>query len=245
MTLPSETMLAALGPIVVINLPFRADRLAEFATQLHRIGLSFDHRQVRIFDAVRPDAPDSFPSIGARGCFLSHLGILRQAVAAGQDRLLICEDDLDFTPDALSRLPDLIAHLTTTDWSIFYGGYGETPPGKAIAPGLVQPDPGQGVSCSHFYAIRGTAIPDLMHYLEAMLARPPGDPDGGPMHYDGALGWFRNAHPQHLTLAAVPPLGVQRPSRTDIHALRWFDRLPVVRDAVARLRRTRTGRTSK
>lgn len=172
-------LLATLGPIVVINLPFRSDRRSEFAAQLHRFGLSFDHPQVRIFEAVRPDATDGFPSIGARGCFLSHLGILREAVATEQDRILICEDDLDFTPDCLSRLPGLIESLKADDWSIFYGGYDETPIGKATAPGLLQLTSDQGVMCTHFYAIRGRAITDLKNYLEAMLLRPSGDPQGG------------------------------------------------------------------
>ena len=234
-----EDLLATLGPIVVINLPFRADRRSEFAAQLHRFGLSFDHPQVRIFDAVRPDAPDEFPSIGARGCFLSHLGILRAAVATGQDQILICEDDLDFTPNCLAQLPSLMASLKTDDWSIFYGGYGETPLGKTTAPDLLRLNSDQGVSCTHFYAIRGSAIADLKNYLEAMLERPSGDPQGGPMHYDGALSWFRKEHPHHITLAAVPPIGVQRASRTDIHALRWFDRWPIVRSLAGLLRRAR------
>ena len=49
------------------------------------------------------------------------------------------------------------------------------------------------------------------------------------MHYDGTLSWFRNTHPQRVTVAAVPAIGVQRPSRTDSHALGWFARLPVLR----------------
>jgi glycosyl transferase family 25 len=234
-----EDLLATLGPIVVINLPFRSDRRSEFAAQLEHLGLSFDQPQVRIFEAIRPDAPDGFPSIGARGCFFSHLGILREAVATGQDRILICEDDLDFTPNFLSQLPDLIASLKADNWSIFYGGYGETPLGTATAPDLLRLNSDHGVSCSHFYAIRGRAIADLKNYLEAMLLRPSGDPQGGPMHYDGALSWFRKDHPHHITLAAVPPIGVQRSSRTDIHALRWFDRWPIVRSLASLLRRGR------
>jgi hypothetical protein len=195
---------------------------------------------VRIFEAVRPEAADGFPSIGARGCFFSHLGILREAVATGQDQILICEDDLDFSPNCLAQLPSLVASLKTADWSIFYGGYGDPPLGTAIAPDLQRLNSYHGVSCSHFYAIRGRAIADLKDYLEAMLLRPSGDPQGGPMHYDGALSWFRKDHPHHITLAAAPPIGVQRSSRTDIHALRWFDRWPIVRSLASLLRRTRT-----
>ena len=59
------------------------------------------------------------------------------------------------------------------------------------------------------------------------------------MHVDGAYCWFRHAHPHFRTLLAVPELGYQRSSRTDIHDLRWFDRVPVAREAVAWLRQWR------
>jgi glycosyl transferase, family 25 len=236
---PAETFLAAVGPLVVINLPYRTDRRAEFSVQLRRIGLSLEHPQVHVFDAIRPDTADGFPTIGTRGCFLSHLGALKKAQAAGWDRVLICEDDLDFTPDAFARLPQIATSLGATSWSMFYGGYGDPPPGPTVAPDLVEVDPKHGIFCAHFYAVRGAAIADLIRYLEAILSRPPGHPDGGLMHYDGALAWFRAAHPHHITLATVPALGVQRSSRTDIHALRWFDRFPVFRGLAALLRRMR------
>jgi hypothetical protein len=57
------------------------------------------------------------------------------------------------------------------------------------------------------------------------------------MHVDGAYTWYRRLSPEDVTLAAVPELGHQRSSRTDIHDLRWFDRLPLVHDTVAGLRR--------
>ncbi len=57
------------------------------------------------------------------------------------------------------------------------------------------------------------------------------------MHVDGAFSRFRADHPDVVTLAALPPLGYQRPSRTDIHALRFYDRWPVLRDIVDAFRR--------
>ena len=194
---------------------------------------------MNIYAEVRPDTPEGFPSIGTRSCFFSHLGILREAVVIEEDRIMILDNDIDFTADSLSHLPGLMEGLKTNDWSLFYGGYGETPLGKAVAPGLLQLNSEHGVSCTHFYAIRGSAIADLKDYLEAMLLRPPGDPNGGPMHYDGALSWFRKDHPHHITLAAEPPIGVQRSSRTDIHALRWFDRWPIARSLASFFRRAR------
>jgi hypothetical protein len=238
----AKAFLDATGPLVLVNLPFRADRRLEFSRQLQGLGLTYDHPQVQVFAAIRPETAEGFPSIGARGCFLSHLGILRQAVADGWDRVLICEDDLDFTEDALARLPGVTTRLAGSDWAMFYGGYGDTVTGTKDAPGLVRLDPATGVSCTHFYAVRGPAIADLVGFLESMLAREPGHPDGGPMHYDGALCRFRSAHPQHVTLAAVPPIGVQRPSRTDIHDLRWFDRWPGIRSLASLARKARQAR---
>jgi glycosyl transferase family 25 len=240
-----DALLRVTGPLRIVNLPHRSDRRADLAAQLRRVGLSFDHPMVSIFPAIRPSHDGGFPSIGARGCFLSHLEILKQALAEGWDGVCICEDDLDFSSDIDARLPEITSLLSTSSWSIFYGGYGDTPMGSEIAPGLCRIDPGQALTCTHLYAVRRSAIVELVPYLEAMLRRPDGHADGGLMHYDGALSWFRNAHPQHITLAACPAIGVQRPSRTDIHALRWFDRLPVLRALATIARRARNGYQSR
>lgn len=74
-------------------------------------------------------------------------------------------------------------------------------------------------------------------YLEAFLepdflpdaraaAQPGFDPSFRPP-IDGALVWFRRAHPEFKTVFAT--LGVQRASRTDIGDQKWFDRVPVLR----------------
>jgi hypothetical protein len=76
-------------------------------------------------------------------------------------------------------------------------------------------------------------------YLEAMQARPAGDAAGGPMHVDGAYFWFRRAHPHVRAVLATRVLGYQRPSRTDVHAPRWFDRLPGLHRAVELVRGAR------
>lgn len=232
-------LVAALGPGVVINLALRADRRAEMAGELARLGLALDGRAVRLFPAVRPAEAGGFPTVGTRGCFLSHLGVLRMAREAGWDRVLILEDDLDFAGDIAARLPVVLHGLEGWDWSLFYGGWGEEPAGERVAEGLVRLDPAAGVRCTHFLAVRGAAIGELVEYLEEMLARPPGSPEGGPMHVDGAYSWYRVAHPQRLVLAAVPALGVQRPSPTDILGRPWFDRIGVLAPVVRLARRVK------
>ncbi len=56
----------------------------------------------------------------------------------------------------------------------------------------------------------------MVDYLEAMLQRPKGSPDGGPMHVDGAYSWFRRAHPEVAAYVCTPSVAQQRSSRSDI-----------------------------
>jgi hypothetical protein len=246
-TTTGSALLDALGPLFLINLPHRQDRRREFAAQLDRIGTSFDDPRVRLLPAIRPAEAAGFPSIGARGCFLSHLEILRQARdAEGVEHLIICEDDLDFASDFTVRLPNVLAELATTSWDIFYGGHQGLPPDlarddpAARARGLVRIDPSTPVRTTHFLAFRRRALAPLVSYLDAVCGRPPGHPDGGPMHMDGAYSRFRADHPDMVTLATLPALGHQRASRTDIHALRWYDQSAVTRSMVGWARRLKS-----
>ena len=226
--------------IYVINLPHRHDRRREMIEQLNAIGLSFDMTYVRLFEAVRPEASEGFPSIGARGCFLSHLGILRDACDRRFERILILEDDLNFAPDLNARIGNTVAELEKTDWSLFYGGYvANSLPQPEGTGGVVQLESTDLLSTTHFVGFRGPAVSEVVTYLENILSRPPGDPDGGPMQVDGAYYRFRRQFPAKITLASVPMLGYQRNSRTDIHSLRWFDRVPGIHQGVAWVRKMR------
>lgn len=219
--------------LYLINLPSRPDRRREMAVELGKVGLALDHPRVRLFPAIRPAEPAGFRTIGAHGCFMSHLGVLREARQRGLERILICEDDLDFADETPSRLQAVVAALKARAWGVFYGGHRlpSQPDGLAAIPSA------HPIDTAHCVAFDGAAIAGLVDFLQALLARPPGHPEGGPMDVDGAYTWYRRLHPELTTLAAFPVLGHQRRSRTDIHKLRWFDRAPLVRDGVAGLRR--------
>lgn len=233
--------LAYFQRLYVINLPSRTDRRREMGAQLSAVGLDWNHPLVQLFPAIRPDHPGGFPSLGARGCFLSHLEVLKDSRARKLKRLLILEDDLNFSPDFDGRIAPLADNLAASKWMVFYGGYVlAEAPGRPAAGGLLAISPEVPVRTTHFIAINGPdAIAACIACLEAMLTRLPGDPAGGPMHVDGAYNWFRRGHPKGRTLLAVPELGYQRSSRTDIHDLKWFDRLPVARQAAAWVRQRR------
>ncbi len=225
--------------IYVINLPSRTDRRAQMQAQLRKVGIDPDASPVRFFDAIRPDDAAGFPTIGARGCFLSHLGVLRDARDAGHQRILVLEDDLDFGAGFVRRFEALAPALEQLQWDLWHLGALSVTPMPAGAGELLVLPPHSVVLGTHMLAFHARVIAPLIAYLEAMAARPEGDPAGGPMHVDGAYFWFRRAHPQVRTVLAAPVLGHQRPSRTDVHTLRWFDRLPGLDKAVALLRGAR------
>ena len=234
---------SAFDRVYVINLPARADRRRELEAEFARVGAKLRAPNVTIFPAIRPDGEAGFGSIGAHGCFRSHLGVLEDAASRGLSRILVLEDDVSFARELADRGGALAATLDRRDWSLLYGGCRLDPEGRAAlrpdASGLATLPPHQGAMLAHFLAFRHDAIAALVPYLHRMLARPPGDPAGGPMHVDGAYSWFRRAHPQMTTLLSIPELGHQRSSRSDIHDLRWYDRAPAARELVAGLRRWR------
>ena len=226
---PAERIFASFDRVYILNLPDRPDRRREIMEELDRIGTGPDDPRVVLYPAIRPEEEAGFPSSGARGAFLSHLGVLRQARDLGCHTILILEDDCDFVPDIGALLPPALDMLDTLGLDIFYGGY-------VLPDGLGGADPeatplllangATPVQMAHFVGFGRSVIEALVPYLEAMLDRPPGSPDGGPMHVDGAYNWFRASRPDLATWLARPQLGHQRPSRSDISAPGPLDRLP-------------------
>ena len=212
---------------VVINLASRVDRREEMERQLSRVGW-----HAEFFSAVKPTSPGGFVSVGARGCFESHLSILRRAHADNVERILILEDDLNFHDDFLELWRAAIDNLEQHGWSFFYPGHVLT----SLPLGLNFLPHNQNVLCSHFLMINGPSIGLVVRELEAIIARPPGHPRGGPMHVDGAYSTIRALNENLITYAYEPSLGRQRPSRTDIAELKWYDRLHALAGAVRLIR---------
>jgi GR25 family glycosyltransferase involved in LPS biosynthesis len=67
--------------IFIINLIERRDRRHEMELQVKKIGIYLPND--KFFPAIRPKVLAGFPSIGARGCFLSHLSVLSEAAEKG------------------------------------------------------------------------------------------------------------------------------------------------------------------
>jgi glycosyl transferase family 25 len=224
--------------IYIINLPERTDRMREVSKELARAGLRADDTRIRVFPGIRPADAGVFPSRGAHGCHMSHLGIIREAIKEQLENVLIIEDDVALSRECLIDQPQLVAGLRNGDWDFAYPGHTQ----KLVlqlgqsAYWTITDAP---LVCAHFYALHRRILPALEEYLASCMLRPAGHPDGGPMHIDGAYSMFRARHAAAMTLIATPSLAGQRSSRSDIYANRWFDRLPVVRSISARARRLR------
>jgi hypothetical protein len=204
----------------VINTRTRRDRRRETEREFASNGFPLNTSRVAFFDAVMPESADGFPNAGVRGCYLSHLGVLEATQSAGVANVLILEDDIAFARDIADSGGQAVARLDGLDWDIAYFGHAQ-----GSWPGLLDWKPvREAMRFAHFYAVNGKTVPRLVAFLKTQLARPPGHPDGGPMHYDGALSTFMQQNPDIKAYYCSRNLGYQRPSKTDLHDPSIIDR---------------------
>lgn len=227
---PATTLRDFFARTYVVNLPHRTDRRRLMVRELQRIGLPETPGRVEFFPAVRPTDAGPFTSVGVRGCYLSHLSILRSARDAGLRNVLVLEDDLETSPAIRAMEASLVRYLADRRWDLaYFFRPGGRPAGTSVAEGEPFVTTTEPVKGAHFYAVNGPALGQVVAFLDQVLTRPSGDPCGGPMHYDGALNTFRAAHPDAVALVTTVDLSGQRGSRSDIADGPWYDRAPVVR----------------
>ena len=212
----------AFESIRILNLPHRSDRRREMMGELAKFGLADDDR-VSFFPGSTRTDPGPFASAGEHGCYLSHLALLKQASAEGKT-ILVLEDDCDFLPEASDyELPQ--------EWDIFYGGYTAEDPDDLETSNMI------GAHCMGYSPRAAKAF---AAYLESLL-EPDFEPDalavargnyepGVNPPFDGAIVWFRRAHPEMKTVFAQ--IAIQRSSRSDIASGTLLDRtLPAAASA--------------
>jgi len=220
--------------IYIINLPERKDRLAEINSELNKINLSINHQAIEVFPAIKPVSAGGFESIGARGCFMSHLSVLKKALIDNCESILILEDDVNFSKNFEADLSHIIDLIKDLNWYFLYGGHDiayTCEHSEQLS--IKKIPPNQPIVTAHFVAMKRKTIIKVVDELEKMLSRKPGDVRGGPMHVDGAYSRIRAENHGFNTYAVTPPLAYQRASKTNIAELNWFDRFIIVRDLVA------------
>ena len=217
-------MFDAFESIRILNLPHRSDRRREMLAELAKFGLADDER-VSFFAGSIKNESGPFASAGEYGCYLSHLALLKDASRTGKS-VLVLEDDCDFLPEAAD-------YVLPPEWDIFYGGYTAEEPDKLETSNMI------GAHCMG-YSPR--AVSAFAAYLEGLL-QPDFEPDplavarghyrpGVNPPFDGAIVWFRRAHPEMKTVFAQ--IAVQRSSRSDIAAGNVLDRTLPAAAAAAR-----------
>lgn len=239
MTLADPALLRLFSDIHVINLVHRADRRREMADEFRAIAVPPGDPAIRFFPAKAPADKGPFITLGARGCFESHMGVLQAIIDSGAERALLLEDDVHFVPDFNERLAAMLPVLTGQDWDMFYSvrPVNKAPGDSDLGAGLIALAPDSHFPLAHFVGFSARAARTALDYLRVLYDRQPGDPRGGPMHVDGAYGWMRRDHPDLRVLSTLAPLAVQRPSRSDIARLPWYDQLPALRQLVGVARR--------
>jgi glycosyl transferase, family 25 len=224
--------------MLVLNLPSRADRRREMKHELDLAGWPFTPGKVELFTAIRPSEPAGFPSIGVRGCFLSHLEMLKKARESGWSRLLVMEDDLTISRKLGAHEDQIVEFLQKNPWDfVFFGHRLELSPTGSDSIAFERFD--DTIVTAHFYAIQERIFERVIQFMEVLQLRPPGHPEGGPMYPDGAYSWFRTHNPDVVTWVANPNLGWQRSSRSDLHSNEWYDHTPVFRQLLAVARKVK------
>lgn len=183
-----------LGPAYCISLASQAQRRAFCAKQFASEGV-----EVGFVDGIIPDDKARFPSLGARGCFLSHLKILESAVAdpsiGGARYVTIFEDDVLLPRSFASIVSTVMRQLRGLDWHIFYWGTDNQPPLTPV-PGrepLATIAPEQTIIGKQAYTIRLDTVPALIDYLRRGEQQPlPGYSDG--MYHEFRM---KNGLPAH------------------------------------------------
>lgn len=204
----------------IINLPSRKDRRQETESEFKRYDFPINVEKVTFFNALSTQTSDGFPNAGVKGCFLSHMKIIENAKKLNLNNILIMEDDICFSKNILQYSSTAIEELKKIDWDIAYFGHNIQNSSDEISWKEVK----HPMLLAHFYAVNGKTLPLFYDFLQKILSRPPGHPDGGPMHYDGAINTFLSQNANLKAYFFSKNLGYQRPSRTDLHKTTIFDK---------------------
>ena len=226
------------GAAYLINLKERKDRLASAAKEFERAEWRFGAGGVQRYVAQRFSDRAGFPSPQVRGCFHSHWECLRSAHRQGDQSVLVMEDDITLAPSIKKLVPAIISELESRPWDVIYFGHEDTGAiqNATSGTGEINLVPNNNIirGC-HFYAVNGRVLTRFLDHLERVAMGVEGDQEFGPMPIDGALSIFRRNNPDVVTLIAVPKLGWQRSSRSDI-APRFFDNFRVTRPLITFIR---------
>lgn len=175
-----------LGPAYCISLAHQVERRAFCRRQFDSEGV-----EVQFVDGIVPQDKGRFPTLGALGCFLTHLKILESAVAehggSGVRYITIFEDDVLLPRSFASIVSTVMRQLRGLEWHIVYWGTENNPPVTPV-PGrepLATIAPEQTIIGKQAYTVRLDTVPALIEYLHLGRQQP------NPAYSDGMYHEFR------------------------------------------------------
>jgi glycosyl transferase family 25 len=237
--LPTAAGRALLGTFEatrIINLKAREDRRREITSEFRRLGINLDSEKVRFHEAARFAEAAPFPSLGAKGCYYSHLAVLEEARANNFENILVLEDDCDFIGDIESKFLRATEELRGKEWDFFFGGH-EDVACDENSHAIQQIKSGTWVRGTHFVAFSKKAIDAIVPYLQKEIQHLAADPVGGARGIDAAYTHFGREFPEFRYFIAWPKLAYQRPSRTDVQEPSAFDRMPLINSMIVPARK--------
>ncbi len=199
--------------IYVINLPYRKDRLNSVTKELGRAGISFCPGKVEVFSAIRPEEPAGFPDIGWRGCFLSHLGVIKQAKKDKLNNVLIMEDDLLISRRFIKSQHKLLEQLSTEEWGFVYFGHVVATPRSRSVELINYSDT---LITTHCYGVNASVFDRLIDYLEDYASQVAQQRPEVDIGVDSVISLFRKQNKDIVTLIASPSICVQSDSTSDL-----------------------------
>lgn len=121
--------------IYIINLDERKDRLTHTIKELNyyqvknfqrfsAIKPNFDNIDSKLYEKYSDYLSDNKKQyiVGATGCKLSHLSIIKDALKNNYENILIFEDDITFIDNFTIYLNDFISKVSTMNWDMLYLG---------------------------------------------------------------------------------------------------------------------------
>jgi glycosyl transferase family 25 len=226
--------------LYIIHLPERVDRYQALKKELATIGIDIQGSKVRLPKPLYPTDAHGFPSIGVYSNFTRHLGILKECLEEGVERVWILEDDAIFRHQLRQEKEqeELIQRLSQNDWDLCFLGHKISKAALRSQPRGLVPFQDEFL-WAHCYCVHARVLPQLVQYLEETLVNPEGHPRGGRLYIDGAFNMFRHLYPEVVTLVSNPNLSSQKGCPSSVAQRRWYDGYTVTRPIIATLRSLR------
>jgi GR25 family glycosyltransferase involved in LPS biosynthesis len=104
--------------VYCINLTKRLDRLTSATQEFQKNNIIFERYPAIDGNQLQPN---NYMKLGEFGCLLSHVSVLRNAKENEYEKILITEDDIEFSENFTDRFFEYIKDLPD-DWDMFYLG---------------------------------------------------------------------------------------------------------------------------